>query len=75
MLKAKKVSVRFGLNDANSLLDYLDLLRLAMNDKNSELRRAFDENLSAADWQGAARCLQPLKEAIKDAQTPKRVVA
>ncbi len=69
MLKAKKLTVEVSLNDAKSLRAYLDLLPVAMKDKDSKLCQAFDENLSAVDWQGAARCLEPLKQAIERGQT------
>jgi hypothetical protein len=74
MLKAKRLIVEITLNDAGSLLAYLGLLGEAMKDKKSELYHAFDGRLSAADWQGAARCLEPLKQAIERARrqlTPK----
>ncbi|MDA1315283.1 MAG: hypothetical protein O2968_18285 [Acidobacteria bacterium] len=65
MMKTKKVTVELSLNDANSLIAYLGLFRVAMEDKSSDLYRAFDQNLTAADWQGAARCLEPLRRAVK----------
>jgi hypothetical protein len=67
-MKATKVPVE--LNDANSLIAFIDLLRLAMKDKDSALRRVLDSDdspLLARDWQGAARCLEPLKQAVKSA--------
>ncbi len=77
-VKATKVPVKLNLNDATSLIAYLDLLRQAMKERNSRLRQILDSPdspLSAADWQGAARCLEPLKEAVKEAAKRRKALA
>jgi hypothetical protein len=63
----KRVSPSFTINEANALIEFIGLFKKAMADKNGGLYKALDANLSAATWQGAARCLEPLRVGVNNA--------
>ena len=64
MPKAKSVSVVMNLNDARSLLSYLDLFAKAMSNKKGPVFQLFNRELASADWMAAVRAKGSIEECL-----------
>jgi hypothetical protein len=67
MPKAGFVMVEFTLNEATSLVAYLDLFAEAMKDEKSPVYKAFEKRLKSAELMRTATCLEKVRKAVREA--------
>jgi hypothetical protein len=71
-MKARTVKVTMSLNDAQSLIAYLDLFAKAMRDRKGPVFQLFDTELSSSDWMAEARAKASIEAAVAD-DSPERI--